>query len=206
MKPLAFEVDDQTDGDDRSSLQLPSYVSHKVVQAAKIAAIEFNANGSAKIAPCHMDGVVVTTAGYRDRFKGKEAEDGQVSDLGYYVLYADGYESWSPSEAFESGYTLLDEMAQADFPNADEIGYKSADAFTPEQEQFITDTFALAIGSFRQSVETAQYGNEQLRAACLERVMGLPGMENADQLIKEAEQLFQYVRHGAPGTKNPGVE
>ena len=25
---------------------------------------------------------------------------------GYYVLYPDGYESWSPAEAFEGGYTL----------------------------------------------------------------------------------------------------
>lgn len=29
----------------------------------------------------------------------------QVS--GYYVKYPDGYESWSPAEAFEGGYTLI---------------------------------------------------------------------------------------------------
>lgn len=26
---------------------------------------------------------------------------------GYYVLYADGYESWSPAKAFEDGYTRI---------------------------------------------------------------------------------------------------
>ena len=26
---------------------------------------------------------------------------------GYYVRYADGYESWSPADAFEGGYTLV---------------------------------------------------------------------------------------------------
>jgi hypothetical protein len=27
---------------------------------------------------------------------------------GYYVRYADGYESFSPAQAFEEGYTLMD--------------------------------------------------------------------------------------------------
>ena len=27
---------------------------------------------------------------------------------GYYVVYADGYKSWSPAEAFEAGYTLIE--------------------------------------------------------------------------------------------------
>lgn len=28
-------------------------------------------------------------------------------DLGYYVHYGDGYESWSPTKAFEEGYTRI---------------------------------------------------------------------------------------------------
>ena len=31
---------------------------------------------------------------------------------GYYVRYPDGYESWSPAEAFEEGYTLVEEQAE----------------------------------------------------------------------------------------------
>ena len=30
---------------------------------------------------------------------------------GYYVVYADGYESFSPAEVFESGYSLVSEDA-----------------------------------------------------------------------------------------------
>ncbi len=30
-----------------------------------------------------------------------------VSDLGYYVVYADGYKSWSPTAAFEEGYERI---------------------------------------------------------------------------------------------------
>jgi len=32
-----------------------------------------------------------------------------VSEAGYVVRYADGYESWSPAKAFEDGYKLLSE-------------------------------------------------------------------------------------------------
>jgi hypothetical protein len=42
---------------------------------------------------------------------------------GYYVSYADGYTSYSPAEAFESGYTLVPEAAAptliCDFCGAD---------------------------------------------------------------------------------------
>ena len=31
---------------------------------------------------------------------------------GYYVLYDDGYESFSPAETFETGYTLLENEPQ----------------------------------------------------------------------------------------------
>ena len=31
----------------------------------------------------------------------------QPDDCGYYIAYADGYRSWSPSKAFEEGYTRL---------------------------------------------------------------------------------------------------
>ena len=33
---------------------------------------------------------------------------------GYYVVYPDGYESFSPADAFESGYTLIDKTAVPD--------------------------------------------------------------------------------------------
>lgn len=78
---------------------LSRYQCHKQVNAVKISAIEFDAVGAAIIA-C-TGGSVNTNSGFRERFKGSEA------DLGYYVVYDDGYESWSPTRAFEEGYTEL---------------------------------------------------------------------------------------------------
>lgn len=85
---------------------LPLYTCHKQVHALKIKAIEacdLKTNGE------------LTRAGYLLKF-----DDGYVDifvDLdfinkhnpkagGYYVIYKDGYRSWSPAEAFEEGYTL----------------------------------------------------------------------------------------------------
>lgn len=81
--------------------KMPRYVSHKTVWALKIAAIEIHKDNSATIAP-KDEGYdpIRTNAGWAKRFMGRG------DDLGYYVAYKDGYESWSPAEAFEDGYTL----------------------------------------------------------------------------------------------------
>jgi hypothetical protein len=81
--------------------EMPRYQSHKQVWALKIAAIEFAENGDAKIAPADAGFAAFACDGYRSKFHGDE------HDLGYFVQYADGYKSWSPTEAFESGYTLI---------------------------------------------------------------------------------------------------
>jgi hypothetical protein len=82
--------------------EMPRYKCHKEVWALKIAAIEFGENGEAKIAPADAGfAPFETPVGYRTKFHGGEA------DLGYYVVYADGYASWSPTKAFEEGYTRI---------------------------------------------------------------------------------------------------
>jgi hypothetical protein len=87
---------------DGASREMPRYRSHKDVWALKIAAIEFAEDGSAKIAPADKGfATLQTDAGYRTKFHGDENE------LGYYVVYKDGYKSWSPTKAFEEGYTRL---------------------------------------------------------------------------------------------------
>ena len=77
---------------------LPLYTCHKTVEAFKIAAIRPLANGEVMLigynaAHSHRESVA-----YVDK------HHPQVG--GYYVRYQDGYSSWSPTEAFESGYTL----------------------------------------------------------------------------------------------------
>ena len=80
---------------------MPCYRSHKEVWALKIAALEVNEDKSAKIAPADKGYAVFTTKpGWAERFTGGD-------DPGYYVMYADGFDSWSPTKAFEDGYTRI---------------------------------------------------------------------------------------------------
>lgn len=83
------------------NLEMPKYKSHKEVRALKIATIDREPDGSARIWPAEegypsfeVDAAYV------------EKHGPQVG--GYYVVYEDGYASWSPPEAFEAGYTLIE--------------------------------------------------------------------------------------------------
>lgn len=99
-----------------ASTEMPRYKSHKTVWALKIAAIEILQDGRAKIAPKDQGyAAFETTLPYKPVFKGDE------NDLGYYVQYADGYVSWSPSKAFEDGYKPSDQEKHDGLPVA---GYK----------------------------------------------------------------------------------
>jgi len=81
------------------SNHLPQWKCHKVVRAAKIASItpttyDMHAVGfEGDLSP-----IQVTT----EWIVNKRAEVG-----GYYVVYEDGYASYSPAKAFEEGYTRL---------------------------------------------------------------------------------------------------
>ena len=87
-----------TDRDD-----LPEYVSHKKVRAFKINGIDPMTNGGARLfGPIDESDIPLmaeVNAGYVRKHDPKLG--------GYFVLYEDGYQSWSPKEAFESGYTLV---------------------------------------------------------------------------------------------------
>lgn len=76
---------------------MPQYQSHKTVRAMKIAAIEWTAGGARLRS---QDGTeIAVDASYMTKHQPKVG--------GYLVMYDDGYMSWSPSEAFEAGYTKL---------------------------------------------------------------------------------------------------
>jgi len=88
--------------------ELPKYKCHKVVQALKISKTVKNPNGSVSLFFEDKRFNSKTLEGSEsDRFSGEP-------DLGYYVVYEDGYTTWSPTEAFEKGYTLKkeDEVGQ----------------------------------------------------------------------------------------------
>lgn len=83
--------------------QLPKYVCHKEVQALKIVKVE-------RLSQKNCSLLLFAEAGYEpievpndwiDRFGPTRG--------GYYVVYKDGYTSFSPARAFEEGYTAVTE-------------------------------------------------------------------------------------------------
>lgn len=83
-----------------SGIELYKYKCHKEVWAGKILGIEeYNRVLHITVG----DWTARVTVG-DDYFNKHCPEVG-----GYYILYKDGYESWSPPEAFEDGYTLIED-------------------------------------------------------------------------------------------------
>ena len=85
--------------------EMPKYKCHKVVHALKIASLDANPNtgdtGGALLFP--------VDEGYAPFPVSKEyIEKHSPQKGGYYVVYEDGYKSYSPAKAFEEGYTKMD--------------------------------------------------------------------------------------------------
>jgi hypothetical protein len=81
---------------------MPRYVSHKTVWALKIA--EFD-----------VDTLTITPAdeGYAPFVVEREyVEKHRPQAGGYYVVYADGYTSFSPAKAFVEGYQLVSDVSR----------------------------------------------------------------------------------------------
>jgi len=88
--------------------ELPKYKSHKEVWALKIKSIvregeNRESDGSAIITPEEKG-----YAPFRVEQDYLRKHNPKVG--GYYVVYKDGYESYSPAEAFEEGNTLITEL------------------------------------------------------------------------------------------------
>lgn len=82
--------------------ELPVYQSNKIVQGMKIDDIFRHPDG-----PIFLEGVV-------DGSRTKVHVDNAYMDKhkpqigGYFVRHKDGYESWSPAQAFEEGHTRIE--------------------------------------------------------------------------------------------------
>lgn len=82
---------------DGPSVEMPKYESHKQVWALKIKSIVLTATG-ATITPVEAGyGPFPVTEAYLERHEPKGG--------GYFVVYKDGYRSFSPALAFEEVYT-----------------------------------------------------------------------------------------------------
>lgn len=84
-------------------VEMPRYVCHKKVWALKIRSIinspPNSPEGSAAL-EMHDAGFAPVTVDVEYMTKHKPQAGG------YYVVYPDGYKSFSPAKAFEEGYTL----------------------------------------------------------------------------------------------------
>jgi len=81
---------------------IPKYKSHKKVHAAPVTGITLIKQGD------HKGGAVLhlTVAGRKieHRVSAEYMTKHDPQSGGYFVIYEDGYESWSPEEAFKGGY------------------------------------------------------------------------------------------------------
>lgn len=93
--------------------ELPQYQCHKRVWALKIAAVR----------KCTEDGeeddgrriIIPVEEGFAPFEVGSEYVNKHIPEVGgYYVVYEDGYRSYSPAQAFESGYTKIDAVRPPD--------------------------------------------------------------------------------------------
>jgi len=83
-------------------VDMPRYKCHKEVQALKIDSLK----------PRHPDDGTLLLTPVTTGYKPFVLDAAFVSKHrpvagGYYVVYADGYESFSPADAFEDGYTII---------------------------------------------------------------------------------------------------
>jgi hypothetical protein len=88
------------DTETQNGMEMPRYKSHKQVWALKIKSVGLDEDGGAFIIP--------EEKGYEE-FKVDQSyvDKHKPQAGGYYVVYPDGYKSWSPAKAFEDGYTKL---------------------------------------------------------------------------------------------------
>lgn len=97
--------------DNSVQVEMPKYQSHRKVWALKIKEIGFDSDLAKEDGNRETDGSAIITPeeeGY-GKFKVDVAycHKHKPQSGGYYVVYDDGYKSWSPAEAFENGYTKL---------------------------------------------------------------------------------------------------
>ena len=92
-------------------MELPRYKSHKEVWALKIARLQPSLGDRVSGPNEETDGGLIVTPENERYAPFKVSREYALKHKpeigGYYVRYQDGYESWSPADAFEDGYTLV---------------------------------------------------------------------------------------------------
>jgi hypothetical protein len=137
------------------SIEMPKYKSHKEVWALKIKSIVRDGEGENR----ESDGSAIITPeeeGYAPfKVEGDYLHKHKPQVGGYYVIYKDGYKSFSPSEAFEEGNSLIKETTFLDRLKA-------------EQQELLDKVTKLAMFLNSDKVETLSDGNHLLLKQQLE--------------------------------------
>lgn len=98
------------------SREMPKYRSHKKVWALKIKSIEINPRDTSKdvngMSDPNEPGRIGTITPEDDNYAPFHIDEAYIAkhkpqEGGYYIVYEDGYKSFSPAEAFEGGYTRI---------------------------------------------------------------------------------------------------
>lgn len=88
------------------AVEMPRYQSHKKVWALKIKSVQ--ADPSAPLGSTAACIIVPEESGYAPfRVDEEYCLKHNPKVGGYYVVYDDGYKSFSPAQAFEEGYTRI---------------------------------------------------------------------------------------------------
>lgn len=90
--------------------ELPKYQSHKQVWALRIVQIDYlpNPDTSGNSAAASYGAVIHPEENFAPfEVSGEYVIKHKPKEGGYFVLYEDGYQSWSPADTFESGYTRI---------------------------------------------------------------------------------------------------
>jgi hypothetical protein len=105
-------------GDPNVQAEMPLYKSHKTVRAVKIKEVVLHDPTGSEPALEFAGGFIIPEGDKfvpipfdADFFNKHLPEAG-----GYYVVYADGYASFSPAKAFEEGYVLAPAKVSEDAP------------------------------------------------------------------------------------------
>ncbi len=101
LEPTEWKDDfPQETGEQTPEQTPPMYGCKKIVHAHKISSILFHPEGNATIVPLEE--------GYSEFDVSKEyTEKHDPKAGGYWVKYEDGYQSFSPADAFEKGYDRI---------------------------------------------------------------------------------------------------
>lgn len=168
---------------------LPQYRCHKVVRAVKIARIDdapVSVSGSpSTLVPCDAIPPFEISSHYRLKHNPQSG--------GYFVVYEDGYQSFSPAEAFESGYTLINPHQGASL-RAQIRGF-TGDALRDEIDKlfdYATDGFPAAYFEF-------PFGDKFEVARVVYSVIACRGSsvgEARDQVVEKLKQLRLAVPNG----------